>query len=533
MYKLMIVDDEAGIRSGIKNLLPWELYGIEICAEAEDGKQALELFEKLRPEIIITDICMPNMDGIELVKQTAKRSKVIVLSGYNDFHLVRQAMRYGAIDYILKPSGKDEFLNIVEEIIDSIEDKYTSRIMNSEHMKLLKNNVLNRVIHNNISSRELREKTKLLEIDLSKGELCTGIIELCRSDCNLEMNSLKQSEQSEKQEVWKTFAVSNICEEIAVCAGKGVVFSNSEGQILLIFYNIKSGIDKEQVRKLLERCLSTIRQLLKLEVTIALGNYVHTFRELYQSYEKAVKSLEYNLVFGRDGVLFYEEIEEYLRNSVGIIEFDVNKLKDLIEDCESEAIDEFVHKIFCRFENCEVLVKQHVLRSGALEILLVAFQVLAQKAFVDRDMIRSMKEGAMNHIFADSSVSELEYILTASLSEIIGYMRNSQKKHYSKLVFDTVQIMEEQYSNPDLSLQYLSDEYHMNCAYLGRIFKKETRCSFSDYLNMIRIKKAQELLIHTNYKGSELCAKVGFTSYNYFYIVFKKITGKTPMDIRR
>ena len=125
MYKLLIVDDEKQAREGIKRLLSWEDYGIIICGEATNGQEALKIMEEQNPDILLLDIQMPVMSGLELAKRIHDSNldcKFIVLSGYDDFELVRKAMKYGAVDYLLKPSGKEEIIRTIEELIDSLED---------------------------------------------------------------------------------------------------------------------------------------------------------------------------------------------------------------------------------------------------------------------------------------------------------------------------------------------------------------------------------------------------------------------------
>lgn len=141
MYKLLIVDDEKQVREGLKRLLPWQDYGITIIGEAINGREALGIIEDQRPDIVLLDIQMPVMNGLELAKRIHGQypeCKFIVLSGYNDFARVREAMKYGAVDYLLKPSGKEEIIRIIEEIIDSLEDSLISRLHNNEYLALLK-----------------------------------------------------------------------------------------------------------------------------------------------------------------------------------------------------------------------------------------------------------------------------------------------------------------------------------------------------------------------------------------------------------
>lgn len=183
MYKLLIVDDEKQAREGIKRLLSWEDYGIIICGEATNGQEALKIMEEQNPDILLLDIQMPVMSGLELAKRIHDSNldcKFIVLSGYDDFELVRKAMKYGAVDYLLKPSGKEEIIRTIEELIDSLEDGLISKLENNEHLALLKNNVLTRLITGTISSRELKDKLELLELDLSSGPFGAVSVEMYR-----------------------------------------------------------------------------------------------------------------------------------------------------------------------------------------------------------------------------------------------------------------------------------------------------------------------------------------------------------------
>ena len=189
MYKLLIVDDEKQVREGLKRLLPWQDYGITIIGEAINGREALGIIEDQRPDIVLLDIQMPVMNGLELAKRIHGQypeCKFIVLSGYNDFARVREAMKYGAVDYLLKPSGKEEIIRIIEEIIDSLEDSLISRLHNNEYLALLKNNVLNRLISGTISSRELKDKLALLQLDLSSGCFSIVSVEIAKNESMVE-----------------------------------------------------------------------------------------------------------------------------------------------------------------------------------------------------------------------------------------------------------------------------------------------------------------------------------------------------------
>ena len=319
MYKLLIVDDEKQVREGLKRLLPWQDYGITIIGEAINGREALEIIKAQRPDIVLLDIQMPVMNGLELAERIHGQypeCKFVVLSGYNDFARVREAMRYGAVDYLLKPSGKEEFIRTIEEIIDSLEDSLISRLHNSEYLALLKNNVLNRLVSGTISSRELKDRLALLQLDLSSG--CFGIASV---------EIAKDKNMVEDDASWQIFNVCNICDEIMVQSGKGVAFTDFSGRVNMIIKDFSGWSTDTQLKNLLESCIGEIKKRLKLKVTIAVGNQVSSTRKMYVSYKNALRTLSYRFIFGIGTVLYYDEINEYFEKTPGVVSINSDRFR--------------------------------------------------------------------------------------------------------------------------------------------------------------------------------------------------------------
>lgn len=527
MYKLLIIDDEKPIRDGIKKLLPWDNYGIEICGEASDGAQGFALLQVLHPQIVFTDIRMSGLDGIEflkLVKQSQQNCKVVVLSGYDDFGLVRKAMKYGAVDYLLKPSGKEEIIKIIEEIIDNIEDEVISHMNNSEKLMLFKNNTLNQLICNEISPLEIRTKLELLNINIFEGPLCVTVIRVTEE---------LQGVSSKEEIIIKTFAVQNVCLELIEEKGKGFVFTESAGKVILIMKGIDITRMDLGIQSILKECLDYLENVLQYQVTIAVGTIANTYRGLARSYHDAAVTLEYKFVFGRHCILFYDEIKKYFSQEAHYIPIDGYYLKEQILKHDFDSVRSYIYEVFRKFNQRDAIANQFVLKNGAMEILIVAFQCVESFMLFDQQRFYVLKESALEKIANADTLKQTLDIIEKFIQEIINEMNNRINMKYSKIVNDCVNCIINRYSEFDLSLQYLAEKYHVNAAYLGRQFKKETGSSFNDYLTIVRIEKAKDLLRTTNYKGVELCEKVGFCNYNYFYTVFKKMTGMKPMDVRK
>ncbi|MDO4647994.1 MAG: response regulator [Eubacteriales bacterium] len=390
MYKMILADDEPQILDSISHMLDWEKYNIRICGTAENGEEALNLMEKQQPEIMITDIRMPVMDGLELIEKVHRRKeecKVVVLSGYDDFEYVRTAMKNGAVDYLKKPLGRQEIIRVIEEIIDALEDEVLSQLDNEEDLKLSKMYFVNRLLQNSISPMEIREKQDFFSRSFLKGTMYIAVL------------SCQYSDQ-------EAFMAYRCCERILEKHKEDLLFQDNYGNICLLFY-ADTEEEKEEAEDILDHCREKIADTLGLKVKISMGCAAGSWRELRKSYLSAMEQIHQN-------------------------------------SQEKES-----------------------------------------------------------------------------------------PKSQSKAVKYVIEHTLENYMDAGLSLQTLAEEMGMNAAYLGRNFKKEMGKSYADYLNELRVEKAKELLQTTNEKGSQLSEKVGFTSYNYFYIVFKKLTGMKPTDVRR
>lgn len=504
MYKILIMDDERQIREGIKKIIPWEQYGFEICGEASNGVEGLKKIEQHRPQAVFADIRMPVMDGIEFLQELRKRKlrcETVVLSGFNDYELVRRAMKLGAVDYLTKPFGKNEIIQALEDITERIEMRRADQLEYDKNMELMRNSLMNRMIHNQITSMELRSRMEMLEMKIPSGECRIAVIQ-GREDTVMPE---------------ETYIYS---------------FRDVQGYLCLFAFGQENPEHERKLRILLREIINESTDKNEMKATAALGIKVKTYRSIKQSYESAVKTLEYQFVFGEGNLLDAEVIQAYFGDRDNGLRIDGKEFRELMEKEDRKKIEEYVKSVFQEYNSKTAVTDTFVLKNCALELVILAFQRLDSLPFTESGAAYHMKAEAMKEIENARTLDEMQQIILQHTDKIIDKVRKSRSKTYSRFVADAVQHIYADYANKDLSLQSLADLMHVNAAYLGRIFKKETGSSFTDYLNHVRIEKAKELLASSNYKGSELCEKVGFSNYNYFYIVFKKITGTKPTEYR-
>lgn len=521
MYKLLIVDDENQIREGLRRILDWEDYGIFICGEAADGEAALAAVGELRPHIVLTDIKMPGMDGVSLLKELREKHpgiRSIVLSGYDDFTLVRQTMKLGAVDYLLKPVGKNDLIQIIEELLDELEQPEDAGRC-KQGLAAAKTNFFNRLMTGSVTAMEFREKSELLDLDFGKHELAVAKV------------GSRNQFFGEETMLPLRMQIGEVCGSYLEAAQIGAAFLNVNGEILFLLCNIRSHKKDDIYKKELERLLETLEEQFSMDLFLAVSRTVRSYRRLGEACQEAENTIKYIFIFETAKILYAEEIDDYFRSNEMEVVISQERIGGLLKSGDITGMETYLDDLFGSSQSIPKEADYYVFCNMAMEVLIYFFHFWMMHEAVDRLRIYREKNAALQRLTEMKSLESMKRYLAdvfCSVSAAIG----SDEKKYSKLVGEALQQIRENYHNVNLSLQFLADRWDVNAAYLGRLFKKETGSSFVDYLNWYRIEKAERLLRETNIKGSELCEQVGFSNYNYFYVVFKKLKGMKPMDVR-
>lgn len=246
-----------------------------------------------------------------------------------------------------------------------------------------------------------------------------------------------------------------------------------------------------------------------------------------------MKALEYQFVLETGGIIDADLIQKYIEEPETQFHINGNEFRELLQRGKREEMEQYIKEIFREYSGKTAVADPQLLKSGAVELVILTFQWLEEQHYTKSAGLYHRKAGVLKQIGSARTLAQMQQIITDSIGEIFEKTEQSRNQEYSRTVADAIQHILMDYANQDLSLQTLSEKMHVNAVYLGRILKKETGSSFNDYLNNVRIEKAKEFLTTTNYKGNELYEKVGFSNYNYFYIVFKKITGAKPTEYRK
>lgn len=532
MYKILIVEDESTVRQSIVRLIDWAPLGFDEVFEAEHGFQALEIAHAVHPDLVLTDIIMPFMDGIELatrLKEELPAIRVAFLSGHNDFSYAQQAIGLGVIDYISKPFGKQtltEKLRELREKLDSVrrDKQYIAKVRGLLHqsLPLLKEKALSDLV---LSGKTvLNSAEDLASVGLSfPAEHYTV--------CLLESDT---SCVPGKDALLYQFAVKNIVSEFL---GESVpVFSDTNG--LLVFLvgtgnntTIPSNDSHYYIKGLLTELQIEIENNLEIPVTISIGSTVSAADSFYDSYYAAFTALESKYIFGTNAI--YSSSGDLDRDSRLFYPLQlVNSFVQAIKAGNVSSARDVLNELLLKLRDAPSAISAKVifidLISNLLHILF-DFQMegtdiwhrgLALFSSIDRsDSVERIAALVQEYVL---SVVQLrnEQISTARLSST------------SQLVHDALSYIRDHYSDENLSLITTAEHLSVSPGYLSTLIKKETGVNFSDHLSKTRMQEAVRLLNETSMKTYEIAYATGFSNPHYFSVSFKKFTGKSPSEYR-
>lgn len=519
MLKAIIVDDEQAILKGLNDIVQWEDYGIEIVGQATNGYEALRLIESMNIAILITDINMPEMDGLTLIREAKQRGfqlKSIILSGYDDFAYVKEAIKLGIENYLLKPIVRDELCSTLLNIAEKInQELYLQNQLRSDSL-ILRNNILNRWLTNNISQPNLMERSDLLQINLASSRYLICLFKV-----------LYENHHDNSHRELLNFASENICYEILNAKGKAITLCDMSGQIAAILDDA-SDLRPEAIHGLLQECAASINKLLKCAVFVTVGSREHNCLDVYKSYSKAVELMNYSLIMPPNSIVDYEQIthDSFLYNEQ--IHIDYDHLQLCLSTKNTKQAVDFITDAFGKISHLKEAAPLHTYPI-LMDILFRILNTLNQTK-INTDTLLNTQDTMFIHLIHAKNLDELQEWLTSFVIKAIEKM-NAEDENMNPIIKRVLAFLETNYAD-NISLKTISHSFNVSAAYLGQLFIKEKGETFSNYLNRTRIEKAMELLATTGLELQEISEKVGYVNQSYFNLIFKKITGVYPSKYR-
>lgn len=519
-YKVFFVEDEIITREGIRDNVDWRGNGFEFCGEAADGEMALPLLQTTQPDVLITDIKMPFMDGLQLSKIVRERLpwvKIIILSGHDEFEYAQKAISLGVTDYLLKPVTVTKLHTVLQRLSTQLDQERKEQAalkklqeQIDENRAMMREQLLFKLVIGALSTAEAVEKGQMLGLDLIARHYLVAILKLELGD------RTDLYDHEEFQRVQR--AVMGISEKDPDV----FVLKRDWSDITLIM----KGNTLEYLEEARDLLLQEIRQTVantRYHLTVGLGSSKERIADISQSFVEALLQLHDHTNETTAGSNPFLEQNELFKLDKVVVE---NYLR-----CGKK--DEF-HTFFSQYTG-NLSVK--ALNSKSIKNYIFVDVILATAKLIhelggEMDKVIPALNSIETTLTKVNSVEQLREQVYKIISVALSY-RDSQPSHqHLHLIRQAKEYIEQHYANPDLSLNDVAMQANLSASHFSMVFSQETHQTFKEHLTEVRMKKAKELLRMTTLRSADIAYQVGYNDPHYFSSVFKKHTGLSPIEFR-
>lgn len=541
MLKIFLAEDEVIVRETIKRMIPWENLGFELVGEAADGEMALPLLLRQKPDLLITDIKMPFMDGLTLAKVAKKEIpglKVVILSGYDDFNYAKQAINIGVEDYLLKPITKNALIERLTEIRSRYEHEKTQKEyyekFHREMQAYEKNSsrdFFEVLVSGSMDMMEIYRRSEKLGLDIVAEAYNVLIFTMnCEEDFSGQREGYSEWE-AESLELLEEFFSENTSAMLFRCN----IFS----------YGVLIKGQKETIEENTRSCVSEIQRIFdrkeqKRQWFVAAGEPVERLSQIQKSYYSASRAFSQRYLYD-ENILYYDEMASMEKKNVTeddstyLQKVDVNALNPAIlqkflSNGLLEETENFVKDYFYAIgqEPLESLVFRNYVT------LNVRFSVMSFLKEIGCDT-RTLEQEDTEDVLSESSKSLENAIAYAEkiISQAIALRdQNSGNKNRS-ILKTAVDFIDSHYMEEDMSLNKAANAANVSANHFSALFSQNMGQTFIEYLTNLRMNKAKEYLRCTSMRSSEIAGEIGYKDAHYFSYLFKKTQGMTPSDYRK
>ena len=531
MLKVFLVEDEYVMREGIKNNIDWSSHGYEFCGEASDGELAFPMIQRLKPDIVITDIKMPFMDGLtlsRLIKKEMPWIEIIVLTGYEEFEYAKEGIKIGIAQYLTKPINGRDLLKEVDALAVKIEEKHKEQEIKEKYMREMQENFLQErgelfryLVTGSRSIAELFDLASRLNIDLSS--MWYNIVLLHVQSMNHEQNEYSGSIVEIEQEVGRLNEEYRVLMFDRTTEGKAfIIKGDSEEELLEIW---------QDYLERLQRIMDAYKQV---RYFIGIGVPVNRLTELPASFETASHAFAHRFLTNGSNVVDSRNLrptgflgdDGFDIRHVNPKQLDRSKIKEFLKLGDAQETIYFVEEFF------------NDLGASAMESNLFRQYITMDIYFCVMEFVEDlqvpreeMAAREFNAGLVQDKEASMQYV-TDLMNMALELRDKKASNRYGDIVDEVMLYIEQNYADEELSLKTLASHVNFSPNHLSTVFAQQTGQTFIKYLTEYRMNKAKELLRCTGKGSSEIAAEVGYRDPHYFSYLFKKTQGMTPTQYR-
>lgn len=530
--KVFLVEDEVIIRSGVKKSINWEQEGYEFVGEASDGELAYPMILKEKPDILITDIRMPFMDGLELsrlVKKELPDIKILILSGYDEFEYAKKAIKIGVTEYLLKPISAAKLTEVLNAVAETIRQE-------NEEKNLLETYFAE--MRENTERDKMRLFEKLLMGDLSMGEILEAGerfgMNLGASCYKIVLFKILANLENHVYAEQMVDACSSVEQAASMMEGVYVFQRGVEGWAFLLTAQDEKSME-ESAKILYQNLKQAMKNYTQLEYFGGIGSTVPRIRSLKQSFREADRAFAARFVEEANQIISQKEfeksqMEEGLKMQ-GVVQIGKSRemLQKFLSNGTREEVKAFSDAYISRIEEENIrstMVRQYVV----IDVCIVILSFCERISSANR--LQEEAEELQKMMQKIHSLSEIKKYVVRLLNEAIELRDAESGRRYSDLIAAAKKEIENHYMTEEISLNTVAISVGMSPSYFSSIFSKEAGKTFVEYLTEVRIEKAKEFLMCSSMKTSEIGYEVGYKDPHYFSYIFKKVQGCSAKEYR-
>ncbi|AIQ53590.1 response regulator [Paenibacillus sp. FSL R7-0331] len=543
MYKLILAEDEEDVREGIIAQIDWEKYGFEVVEQAENGREAAEAVDRHMPDVVVTDIQMPFMNGLQLAEWIRSRhpnTKIIILTGFDEFEYAQKAIKLQIDEYILKPFSSQELIDVLLKVRAVIEAEIAEKenvYVLSEHYRkslpVLREQFLSSLVSRRLPLQEISDKSSEYSIDLDGKQFQASVISIdyihsgeTEGSAAGRHISLRDTGDHNLQ----LFAILNIAGEICQKHAFGKVFIHRDDVVLL---SVSGAADETEITgntfAILEEIRQNVQRFLKLTVTAGAGTVCQSAAMLFNSFSDAMQALDYRLILGNNRVIWIEDVESRAHQLPAFDELTQQSLIRTIKLGTVHELRQVVDELFGGLDTAQVSTQDYQI--FLLEIITSILRVAKESGSEAADFIGSGLS-TLSELHKFNNMGEAKLWIIRICTRLMDSIASERQSSYKQLMDQAKEYIRSHYEESDISIGRVCQHLHISTGYFSSIFKKEMKMTFVSYLLQIRLEAAKELLRSTELKAFEIAEKIGFSDPNYFSFCFRKKYGQSPKEYK-
>lgn len=520
LYRVLLVDDEEDIREGISRKMDWLGLGFSLVGEAANGQDALELAESLRPDVILTDIKMPFMDGLELCRILTDRlpaARFVVFSGFDAFEYAKQAIQMNVVEYILKPINADELSAVLRRLKDQLDRERAERrnveLLRSrytENLPILRELFYANLLDGRIEPGTERERAAHLDIDLQGEEWAVGLAYI----------------GSDRRDALSTLSIQNLLEETLTADRCKLSLYNDWVAVIV---SLTESFTIYDLIRVLDRACTLAASYLGLTLTVGVGAPCKELSGMARSAAEARTALEYRSMVGRGQVIYIGDLEPDGGQVLTFEEADERALTAAVRLGSEQEVRDAAATLAGKIREANPSAGQYNLFLMELVTHLIK---MIRRSGVGMEEVFGTEFSLPVQKSALPRLEELEDWCAERYLRLWTLIRRRQTDSAGQTVETAKEYIRQHYAESDLSVEKLCTYLHLSSTYFSTLFKRETGTSFTAYVTTVRMEAAAEAIRGTEEKTYLIAQRCGYEDPNYFSYVFKRHFGVTPTKYR-